>query len=130
MRQLLVFSFMVLSCMAFAQDEEEKIYSEWLEGLYPKSYENVTNMVKRIWGNNDPSKAEILIEFHCKAVSRLMDIRRGKDVDEKVFSAALDKWSLSNEEERLQNWYEWPHTNWVKVLQEYESQVAQAGNQN
>ncbi len=116
---------MLVALSASAQQDDERIYSEWLEGLYPKSYENVNNMVKRIWGNNDPSKIGILVEVHCEAVSKLMDIRRSKDVDEKIFSAVLDKWSLSNDEERMANWYEWPHTNWVKVLQEYNKRIAE-----
>ncbi len=115
-----------LLCFSFhpvlAQDEEYASNTEWAQSQFPTSYERVKGMVEDVWGSEDPNKVANLIELHITSLRNLMNMY--EEADLKAFSKALDKWSRTTDEERMENWWHWPNTNWMKVEEEYNKLMA------
>ena len=115
LRGLLSGVLLLLFGAIYAQEYDSNI--AWAAATFPKSHESVKNMVEEVWGADDPNKVASLMELHLTALRNLMD--GYEEADLKAFSQALDKWSRTTEEQRMENWWHWPNTNWMKVEEEY-----------
>ncbi|MDH5609976.1 MAG: hypothetical protein OEY56_10890 [Cyclobacteriaceae bacterium] len=110
--------FFFLFFTAYGQ-EQSQTYTEWVKQEYEVSYTNIQSMVEKIWGNTDAKKTGLLVEMQCRALYMLFDAMNKKDANWEYLVQALDKWSVSTVEDRSDKWWEWPHTNWMKVESEY-----------
>jgi hypothetical protein len=102
----------------FAQDSKTP-YTDWMLENYPVTHTNVENMITRVYGNDNPDKFSFLVEFQAKSLYNIFDLMKKEEANWEVFSVALNQWSQSKVENRGENWWEWPDTNWKKVESEY-----------
>ena len=112
----LLVGLVFFSNSALSQDNP---YSEWALKEVPKSYENIKAMVEKVWGDDDDKRNAYMIELHCRSLNIMLTKMQSEDANWDVFGQAIEKWSLSVEGERSENWWEWADTNWMKVESEY-----------
>jgi hypothetical protein len=101
----------------------DEVYSSWAEKEIPVSYGQIRTMVEKVYGQ-DATRTRPIIELHCKALNAiLMEVQAGK-IDINILAQALEKWSQSKEAQRVEQWWEWPDTNWMRVQTEYKTLVS------
>ncbi|MFZ9045646.1 MAG: hypothetical protein ACO2ZZ_07250 [Cyclobacteriaceae bacterium] len=112
-----VFTFF-LSEIGVCQQSQNP-YSDWMKENYPSTHENIKEMITRVYGNDNEKKFNFLIEFQAKSLYNIFDLLDEEKANWDLFSTALNQWTQSKVEDRGENWWEWPDTNWKKVESEY-----------
>jgi hypothetical protein len=97
----------------------DDIYTKWAQREIPQSHQHITKMVERLWGDNELKSAQ-LVEAHCKALNHILVQVQNQTVDIDKLEMALNKWTQASEDLRVEKWWEWPDTNWIRVKTEYE----------
>ncbi|MFY0686282.1 MAG: hypothetical protein JXQ90_03905 [Cyclobacteriaceae bacterium] len=121
--------YLMLMCISlgYASAQEkglDNIYTSWAEKQVPVAYENISNMVERVWGADDAKKNAYLVEMHCQSLNKVLVLMEKEDANWDLLGKALEKWTQSEETARKSNWWEWPDTNWMKVEYEYRKLLA------
>lgn len=112
-----VFVFILLGT-SDAQDSKNP-YSDWVKENYPTTFENISQMITKVYGNDNADKFNFLVEYQAKSLYNIFDLLEKEDANWELFSTALNQWSLSKVEDRGEDWWDWPDTNWKKVESEY-----------
>lgn len=117
-----VFFLFAISSLFFLQlvaQENENPYTSWVKENYPVTHDNIASMISRVYGDQDAQKFNFLVEYQAKSLYNVFELMKKEDAQWEMFSTALSQWSLSKVEDRGENWWEWPDTNWKKVESEY-----------
>ena len=125
MLRIVVTGFLVFISFSQKAQTLDDIYTTWAKDNIPVAHNEITKVVKKIWGE-DQSRAAPLIELHCKSLNLLLTKIQTEGVNQELLLQALTKWTEAPEDRKSQQWWEWPDTNWMRVQSEYESLLKNA----
>ncbi|MFT6136595.1 MAG: hypothetical protein ACJAZM_003100, partial [Cyclobacteriaceae bacterium] len=115
---LLTIAFVFSLTFVIAQ-ESASPYTDWVKTNYPETHTRLEALITKVYGNDNEKKFNFLVEYQAKSLYSLFELLKEEKADWALFSTALSQWSQSELDQRGENWWEWPDTNWNKVESEY-----------